>query len=191
VPAVVDIVNRALIGLGVTPIVSLDQGGKAADSARALWPQVRDHVLRGHPWNCATARAVLAAEATAPAFEWAVQFPLPADWLRCVEVNGTRWPTDGWVVEGRKILTNETTCELLYVRREEDPNRYDAELVTALAAQLAHELAPALSALSSVVDRAEKKAIDALTEAKRTDGLEEELVENPLEGGWVSARFES
>ena len=190
-PAVVDIVNRALVSLGAATIVALDQGGTAADSAQAIWTQVRDDVLRSHPWKCCSARAELPALADAPAFEYDVAYQLPSDWLRMIEVNGLLWPLAGWKVEGRKLLTNDgAPCQIVYVRREEDTNLYDPELVTALAAQLAYELAPKLSALPTREDRAEKKAELALSKAKGTDALEEDLVENPLEGGWTSARYE-
>jgi hypothetical protein len=132
----------------------------------------------------------LAPNLVAPVFEWGFAYDLPGDCLRVLEVNGTAWPTDGWAVEGRQLVSNETAVELLYIYRNEDPNLYDAELVSALAAHLALELATSLSALPSIVDRAAERAKDALTEARRSDGHEEELVENPLESGWIAARFE-
>lgn len=189
-PAVVDIVNRALISLGAAPIISIDQEGKTATTAKMLYPQVRDHVLRSHPWNCCSRRADLTPLITTPPFEWGYAFSLPADCLRVLEVNGTSWPTEGWVVEARQLLTNDALVELLYIRREEDTNLYDAELVTALAAHLAYELAPTITALPSVISAAGERAHDSLMEARRSDGLEEDLVENPNEAGWVMARFE-
>jgi hypothetical protein len=191
VPSIVEIVNRALVSVGALPIVTLGVGGKASTTAAVLWPQVRDHVLGSHPWNCATKRVVLAPLVDAPVFEWGYQYELPGDWLRTVEINARKWPTDGWVREGRRLLTNEAeTCELRYVWRLEDSNLYDPELVSALAAQLAAELAPPLAALSGVVDRAEARAERALSGARISDGLDEEIVENPNESGWVSARYE-
>jgi hypothetical protein len=190
VPSEVDVVNRALISLGALRITSLDQEGKSATSAKAIYAQVRDDVMRSHPWNSCKARTTLAALAGAPAFGWALQYELPADCLRVLAVNGDWWPTEGWELEGRALLTNETSpIELEYVRREEDPNQWDAELVTAVAARLAYELAPALASIGSVVDRAEKRADIALAKGKITDGLEQESVEDDLEDSWLSVRF--
>ncbi len=190
-PSVVDIVNRALVSLGATPITVLGTGGKASAQAAAIWPQVRDQVLRSHPWNAITTRVKLAALAEAPAFEYLLQYELPGDCLRVYAVNDEIWPSEGWTVEGRRILTNQPApIEVIYLRREEDSNKYDPGLVSALAAQLAVELAPALSALPEVVERCREQAREALLEARRIDGLEEDVVENPLDSGWVAARFE-
>ena len=189
-PSVVEIVNRALISIGSSPIIDLAQAGKAAESAAAIWPQVRDDVLRSHPWNSCKSRQTIAELGTAPVFGWAHQYQLPADCLRVIAVNGQSWPTDGWEIEGRVVLTHEgSPLELEYIRREEDANVYDAELVTALAARLAAELATALSALGSISDRAERRAELAVMKARITDGIEEELVEDDLNDSWLAVRF--
>ncbi len=56
--------------------------------------------------------------ATAPDFGYDAQYQLPADCLRVVEVYDTKLP---WVVEGRVLLSSESTpVYIRYVKREED-----------------------------------------------------------------------
>lgn len=188
--SIVDVVNRGLLAIGASPIVSLDDETTAARTAKALWPLLRDEVLRKHPWNSAKARAELAAEVTAPAFGWAYSYAWPADCLRVLAVNDDVWPSDGWECEGRKILCDYASpIRVEYVRREEDVNLWDAELQAAVALKLAEAMAPKLTQQSGVQDRIEKKAQDTLLEAKVTDGLEHDVVEDDLEDPWLSVRF--
>ena len=78
-PSVVDICNNALVDLGASSIVSLTEDSKAARLCNQRYDSIRDTVFRFHPWNCLINRASLAADAVAPAFEYAFQYTLPTD----------------------------------------------------------------------------------------------------------------
>lgn len=74
-----------------------------------------------------------------PDFGWDYQYDIPAACLRVLEVNDSE---DGdtlnpWVIEGRKLLTNDATCNLVYLKQETDVTKYDALFVQALALKLA------------------------------------------------------
>src|SRR3546814_6931193 len=88
--SVVSICNRALTLLGQKTITSLEDNSQAARLCVESYGPTRDAVLRDHPWNCAIARADLAALSEAPAFEFGRQFQLPPDCLRVLELWGSR-----------------------------------------------------------------------------------------------------
>ena len=55
-PAETDIVNVALRKIGATAITALDDGSTNANIAQDLYDEIRDSLLRSHPWNFATKR---------------------------------------------------------------------------------------------------------------------------------------
>ena len=137
----VDICNSALNNIGATNIISLTEDSKAARVCNQRYPVVRDAVFRAHPWNCLIQRLELAA-GTAPVFEFDFSYPLPNDpfCLRVLEVDGE---DDGvtYEVEGRNIITDESTMKIKYIARVLDANEYDALLIETIAARLSSELA--------------------------------------------------
>src|SRR5690348_6919352 len=85
----VSICSNALLMLGDSSIADFNEDNDRARLASNLFPQVRDAVLRLHPWNCAVKRTVLAPDATTPpevAIDWTYQFTLPDDWVRTLQV---------------------------------------------------------------------------------------------------------
>lgn len=55
-----------------------------------------------------------------PVFDWSYQFPLPVDCLRVCNVNGLEGGEEDstpYAIEGRTILSNDETLNLLYVRK--------------------------------------------------------------------------
>lgn len=61
-----DICNNALMQLGQKKMVSLSEDSDKARLADGMYTQVRDRILRGHPWNCSIKRTVLEAAAFSP-----------------------------------------------------------------------------------------------------------------------------
>ena len=185
-PSVVEICNRALSRVGEARITALTDDTKQARACNGAYSFVRDEVLRAHPWNCAIKRASLAKLSDAPTFGYDAQYQLPSDCLRVVEVYDTKLP---WVVEGRKLLSDEgTPLKMRYVRREEDPNTMDSMLVSAIAARLAMELCEELTQSNTKRERAAVEYEAILARAKGADGQEQ----SPMpfeEDAWVTARY--
>ena len=117
--------------LGADPLNSLSDTSDHAVMCLNLYPGARDVVLRSHPWNCAIKRVVLAPNATAPLFDYAYSFNLPADWLRTLSVGESSEGVD-YVSEGRQLLSDESSLPLRYVFRNEDENTWHAGLVEAV-----------------------------------------------------------
>jgi hypothetical protein len=181
----VDIANFALNNLGASNISSLDENSKAARIVNQRYEAVRDAVFRAHPWNCLIQRAQLAQETEAPAFGYNYQYALPTNpfCLRVLEFsNGTlSYPQDNitnnsggpvFVIEGRKLLTDEGTARIKYVGRITDPQQYDASLVEALAARLAAEVCYAITGSTSMVQIQTSLYEAKINEARFNDATE-------------------
>jgi hypothetical protein len=181
----VDIANYALNIIGASNISDFTENSKPARLVNQRYDGIRDAVFRSHPWNCLIRRAQLPQEVTAPAFGYARQYSLPTDpyCLRVLEFsNGSMsYPQDNmtsnsggpvFVIEGRKLLTDEGTARIKYVARVTDPNEYDASLTEVLATRLAMEIAYAITGSTSVVQAAAAMYDDKIREARFVDATE-------------------
>lgn len=181
----VDIANYALNSLGASNISSFTENSKAARIVNQRYEGVRDAVFRAHPWNCLIRRAELAQETTPPAFGYANQYALPTDpfCLRVLEFsNGTlSYPQDNilsnsggpvFVIEGRKLLTDEGVARIKYVGRITDPQQYDASLTEALSARLAAEICYAITGSTSMVQMQTAMYDAKINEARFNDATE-------------------
>ena len=185
-PSAVDICNRALSRVGEARITSLLDDSKQARACNSAYTHVRDEVLRAHPWNSAITRASLAKLSSSPSFGYDDEYQLPADCLRVVEVYETTLP---WVVEGRKLLSDEgSPISIRYVKREEDPNQWDSLLASAVSARLALELCEELTQSNTKKEAAAQYYEVLLSRARMADGQEQ----SPMpfeEDAWVNARY--
>jgi len=181
----VDIANYALNSLGANNISSFDENSKPARLINQRYDSVRDSVFRAHPWNCLIRRAELAQETDAPAFGYTYQYALPTNpyCLRVLEfTNGTlSYPQDNmksntggpvFIVEGRKLLSDEGVVKIKYVARITDPQEYDANLIDVVAASLAFEISYAITGSNSVKQMMAAEYSDKLKQARFVDGTE-------------------
>jgi len=171
--------------LGASNISALSENSKAARIVNQRYEAVRDAVFRAHPWNCLIQRVQLAQDATTPAFGYTYQYTLPTNpyCLRVLEFsNGTlSYPQDNmtsntggpvYVIEGRKLLTDEGTARIKYVGRVTDPQQYDASLVEALAARLSAEICYAITGSTSMVQIQTQLYEAKINEARFNDATE-------------------
>lgn len=166
--------SNALQQLGDDPIASFSLSeGKRARLCGNLWPQVRDDMLRKHPWPCARKRVILAPEATTPAFDWGFQFLLPGDWLRTLQV-GMRGERPNFEMEGRKLYADSNVLPLVYVWRNEDPALWDSILCDLVCAELTARLAYPITQSASLAQLMRQQADQKLREAKSIAGQDNE-----------------
>lgn len=169
----VDICNSALNNLGASNIIALTEDSKAARVCNQRYPVVRDAVFRAHPWNCLIRRIEIAADATAPVYEYAYRYQLPAEpyCLRVLKVDGE---ADGVVyeVEGRFIVSDEGTMKIKYIARELDANLYDTLLIETLASRLSSELAYPLANSTTLQAQMFSLYERKLSEARFVDATE-------------------
>jgi len=135
--------------------------------------------------------AALQQSSTAPAWKWDFAYPLPADCLRVIEFVGEdEEDVSDWEVSGREILCDEDTpVYIAYIRREEDPTKYDPLLCKALSAALAAELAYPLSAGVTAMQAAQQRYDNALREARGVDARQGSSTDDTANSTWFKAKY--
>ena len=176
--SIVDICNGALNQLGASTIITLTEDSKNARLCNARFTQIRDSVFRSHPWNCLQKRVELAADTDTPAWGFTSQFTIPADCLRVLSI--LDFDSDH-KIEGRKILTDNSSMKILYVSRVTDPNEYDELLRETISAALAADIAYAVTSSNPTASNMYKLFQDKLKEARFVDSTEGQNM-NPEKG---------
>ncbi len=140
-----DLCNQALALVGQSFITSLDETEDESHNAnvcRAFYETERDATLRDHAWNFAIRRKVLATTA-APVSGYIFAFERDPDDLRVLAINDD--PNAVYQLEGRTIITNETTLTVKYVARIIDPTQWDPLCISAFTLRMASKLALAIA----------------------------------------------
>ena len=116
-------------------------------------------------------RRALTSDTETPAFGYENQFTLPTD-PYCLRVLGLDYLDIDFVVEGRKIVTDEDTINVKYIARVTDPNEYDQLLIEAIAARLAADTSFALVQSTSLTQSMFGLYESKLSEARFVDATE-------------------
>lgn len=181
----VEICNSAITKVGGKRITSLDDDTVAGRVCNAQYSVLRDEVLRAYPWNFALARVELAQLTSTPAFEFAYQYQLPANCLRLLALSD---PDIVYALEGRKILTDETTVKIKYTKLVTDPNLMDTLFRATLSYRLAADLAYPIQQAQSLVDTMYSLYQQSKLDAEFIDSSE--TTNNELDTGtWVESRI--
>lgn len=192
-PSETDLVNGALRLIGGSRITSLTDGTKNANVANDLYGELRDDLLRGHPWNFATKRQKLAQSSTAPTFEFDHAYPLPSDWLRTISVHnndsgtGTVLYRVEQVANQTAIVTSADDVYLRYIAQITDPNLMPVDFRRALQLALARDMAVPIAASNTLQAALAKQAAAALMKARSTDGMGQ-FPERRPRGSWAESR---
>ncbi len=175
----VEICNSALNMLGANNITDLTEDSKNARLLNQRYEPIRDAVFRTHAWNCLIKRIELAADTDTPTHEYTYQYTLPADCLRVLRIGGHHDGSSSdldngqqFKIEGRKVLTDETTVYLIYISKITDVNEYDTLLQETIAARLAAELCHAVTSSTSLAGQLKESYEEKLREARFTDATE-------------------
>ena len=177
--SVVNICNSALNLIGASTISALTEDTKNARLCNQRYEPVRNRVFRSHNWNCLVKRVQLAANSTDPVIEFDKSYALPSDCLRVLKIHNAT--TDSiasnlvYKIEGRNIITDETTVYLIYIALDEDPNNYDSYLREAISHQLAADLAYAITNNATLANNYMTRADERLREARFIDATENSL----------------
>lgn len=187
-----DICNQAIMKVGAKPLIAtLTEDSDNARICNTFYAPVRDAVLRSHPWNCAIHRTTITALSDAPDSDWDHQYQLPTNpWcLRVLQVGTLEDQPTRWAVEGRRLLTDENSPPIVYIKRITDTNEFDPLLIDAFVLKLAIKLSMPLTS----DPRIQKGLIDelegiSLPEARSIDG-QESSVQQIQTTTWTDARF--
>lgn len=169
----VSICNLALMRLGHNPIASLSEDSKAGIACNANYEPVRDALIESHPWNFAIKRDELAQDATAPEFEFAYRYTLPADFLRLIRTedeSGSIFTENR--IENGYLLTDAGSVKIEYVAKITDPNTFTPLFVDVLAAHLSAALCMWLNDNQSAAQKLEEVAAAKLSLARSVDAMQ-------------------
>lgn len=180
----VDIANSALTKLGAKRIMDLEDNQKEAREINAIFEVRRDFLLRAYNWSFAMKRASLSALVTTPTWGYSVEYQLPTDCMRVVQVNDY-WDGHGlqeylngpdeemYRIEGKKILTNiGAPLKIRYIRQVTNTGEFDSAFNEVLACDLAFNTAEALTQSNTKKDSARQDLADALKLSVRSNAIE-------------------
>jgi hypothetical protein len=126
-----------------------------------------------------------------PDFGYSARYPLPSDCVRVLTFAQDCREGEPWEVVGSEVFTDEgPTVPIRYTALLTDPARFSPKLFTALAARLAHELAPKITDSVSREQRAQERWEESLQRAKRVDSQQPgtaELADPPQ--SWLRSRY--
>lgn len=165
----IEIINVALSRIGANDIQSLDQGTEEQRLAVNLWNTARRACLRDHTWNFAVKDVELNSVAGYTPFQYQYAYQLPTDCIRLLQFYGN--PV--FKIQGRQILTNESTCKIKYVYDEEDPSVWDASFTDLMAQRLAADMGFALTKSQATADSAYAIYDRKLRNARHIDSTED------------------
>lgn len=187
-----DIANMALAAAGAKPpIVSLTEDSDNARLCNRFFAPVRDAVLRAHPWNCAIHRKTITALSATPDSDYDNQFQLPANpWcLRILQVGEIADQPVKWRVEGRRLLTTDSSVKIVYIKRITDTNEFDALLLDAFVLKLARKIVMPLTQNAKTTEWLTKELEEiSLPEARSIDG-QESSVQQIITETWKLSRY--
>ena len=166
----VEICNAALSLIGQNVLVTLLNPATEQGKQCALWyPSIRDELLREHTWNFAEKRAILAELVDTPPFEFTKYFQLPADYIKSIRLYNN---DSTFRIEGNRIATSATGCNLIYTAQVTDPTLFDEGFKKALYMTLAARLCKKVNGNNNLTIQRSEEAKEALFKAKQADSQE-------------------
>lgn len=206
-PALIELVNAALVTIGQEPIVSLDNVETVSSTVTFIRAKVfiiKRKLLRSNDWNCARVTAKLAKLYEPPKSGWKNAFVIPEEpeCLRIVQisVDGGETYVDldeyyNWHsgsrealfdVDGNTLMCNAEEVYIKYTA-DIDAAKFDAALASAFVAQLAAELSYALPASVSLAEYMQRIARKEIKEARSLNARERNILRP--EGEVIGIRY--
>lgn len=173
----VSICSNALLMLGSHTIASFDEATDRARQCSNLYPTVRDYVLAAHPWNCCIKRVSLNADVAVPAFDWALQYTLPTDFVRILQVgeHGSEVPynlefgDDG----SKKLLMDSKPLKLRYVFSNTNEVTWTPLLVMSVTLAMRQVLAYPITQSTSLEQLISQAIAPMLKQARAIDSTDQ------------------
>lgn len=194
----VQIARLALQHLGDRyDITSLNEASPEAEQVQLVFDNVRDMVLREHPWKFARKYAFPAPLAGDAPPNWDFMFAYPSDALRIIRIVnplGDNQPPIRFEVarnsaDLRVILTNENEPTFEYTKQVTDPQQFDPQFVTALSYRIAQYIAMPITGDRAVMSDMKTLADVEVGKAQASDANEGFETPRPAEATWITARY--
>lgn len=209
-PALIDLVNAALVTIGQEPLVSLENKEDISPTATAVRAKVdicKRSLLRSNDWNCARktarlAKLVMKRKAPVPGWLYSYQLPRDPECLRVVQIsidkgesyidldeyyNYNAGPKEAlFDLDGDVLLCNYDDVYIKYTA-DIDAATFDPALASAFVAQLAAELSYSLPASVSLAQYMQQVARTELKKAKSLNARERNIIRP--EGEVIGIRY--
>jgi len=191
------ICNAALSKIGSKRINNYEDDTESSPEAiqcRTHYEMTRDSLLRSHFWRFASARATLSEDTTEPDFEWDNQFILPTDFLRLKAVyDDNNTPNHkilySFAIEGQRLLTDESSCEIRYIKKVTDVTKFDPLFVEVLVLQLALKLVgPLAGGAPKLQDVLQRELATIMPSVRALDRQETNTIGRADMYPWVDVR---
>lgn len=184
----VSLCNLALRRVGEQTIQSLEEDSKNAKICNEIYEPTLQQVLRLHDWNCALFRTELAEDTVNPAYGWTHSFPLPTD-PRCLRVIRMEDTSSEWVIEGRKLLTDESTAKILYIGMVDNSDDLDPLCQKVFYLSMAVEMAYTLVQQNTILNGLYEQLKDAWEDARSMDSHEGTIMRTHR-SAWLDSRYQ-
>lgn len=179
----IEIINKALGHISVSPILSISENSPAAILANSIWDTCRQDCLRNHDWPFATVITTLSTtNATIVHNDWTYAYAYPTDALEVWSVyyNASDKDQNFRVIYEKSlaakiILSNvsEAACEYTYDQTITTP--WDAFFVSVISYFLAANMAKPLTGDSSLADNMMKFYTAMMSDAERMSSYETDV----------------
>lgn len=189
------ICNLSLSDIGSKRINNLETDDSLESIlCRLHYEPTRDALIRSHWWRFASTRAVLSQDTTDPVGdEWDNQFILPDDFLAMKSVYENRFSDENYrsyALEGQRLLTNESTMEIRYIKKVTNPTKFDPLFVQVFVLQLDLKLLTGLAKTDTKLKESIKDDLKLLMPSvKALDGQETNTIGEQELGTWNNARY--
>lgn len=183
----VSICNQALGEIGDTTIImALTDQNKAAKYCKLYYTDTRDALLAMFQWNFAIRRVTLAQLSATPDWGYNFQYQLPADIIKVLREESLHIK---YRIENDKLLTDESTAKIKYIKKITTPGDFDPLFTIALVALLAHRLAKPLADGSTQTRRDLMEMFkDRIRQAKAANSMENPI-EDLFNDSWLTSRI--
>jgi hypothetical protein len=180
-------------------ITSLSEATPEAEQVNLIYADVRDALLREHPWTFATRYYTPAAlSGTAPA-GWEYMYAYPPTGLKIIKLvnpldpRGERLEPLPFAIarnsdDIKVIMSNEADPEFEYTQQITVATEFDAIFDMAFSWRLAEHLAMPLTGDGQIADKMERKSRMVVEQAKMDDANEGTGVRQTREPSWMLAR---
>tara|TARA_Y100000385_G_scaffold108512_2_gene112647 strand:- start:500 stop:1117 length:618 start_codon:yes stop_codon:yes gene_type:complete len=177
-------------------ITSMTEVTPEAEQVNLVFNDVRDALLRQHPWNFAKKFTSPATVAGTVPGGWTFMYLYPTDAVRILGITNplgrNQLPIEFQTARNSAnnycVLTDAENAEIIYTARITTTEDFDPEFTMALSYQLAAKMAMPLTGDRGIAGELEKLATIACNSAWETDSSEGIEPSKP-EADWITARL--
>ena len=181
-------------------ITSLDEATPEAEQVNLVYENIRDALVREHPWKFSLRYTTPAALVGTPPMGWTFMYQYTPEALKVwrivnpLDPIGDELPPIKWTIgrnasDVKVLMTNQGTPEFEYSKQVTNSIEFDASFVMALSWRLAETIARPLTGDDSVVDRVKRDAREHVGIAKMEDANEGISREQSRDPDWIRARL--